>query len=397
LKSGLPTIQVRDLTIQERESDLVVATFGRGFYILDDITPLRFAGRRTLDAPASLFPVRPALAYVPYLQFGYRGKGFQGETLYAAENPPFGAVFTVHLKDDLLSLKKARQKREEELEKEGKTPPYPTHDDFRAEAAEEAPAQFLVVRDEAGEVVRRVAAPTTKGMHRVAWDLRLPPPDPARLTPPTLTNAYSSIPQGPLVAPGRFTVALERRVMGETTTLAGPQPFEVRALAATTLTAPDRAALEAFLRDASALQRSALGASRLVGETLERVALVQRAIDDSSAPDPALGVEARRIARELRALELTLDGDAAVARRQDPVPPALVDRSGYIVYVHWSSTSAPTATSRRQYEVASAELGALVATLRTLVERDLPALEAKLDAVAAPWTPGRIPAWPPVR
>ncbi|MCM2270314.1 MAG: glycosyl hydrolase, partial [Thermoanaerobaculia bacterium] len=292
-------------------------------------------------------------------------------------------------------LKKARQKREEELEKEGKTPPYPTHDDFRAEAAEEEPAQFLVVRDAGGEVVRRVAAPTAKGLHRVAWDLRLPPPDPARLTPPRLVNAYSSIPLGPMVAPGEFTVSLERRVGGETTTLAGPQPFAVRALAATTLTAPDRDALEAFLRDASALQRAALGASSLVGETLERVALVQRAVDDSTASDPALGVEARRLARELRALEVVLDGDAAVARRQDPVPPALVDRSTYIVYVHWSSTSAPTATSRRQYELASAELGDVVSRLRAVVERDLPALEAKLDAVAAPWTPGRVPSWPP--
>jgi photosystem II stability/assembly factor-like uncharacterized protein len=394
LKGGLPTIQVRDLAIQERENDLVAATFGRGFYVLDDLTPLRFAARRSLDAAATLFPVRPALAYVEYLQFGYRGKGFQGETLYAAENPPFGAVFTVHLKDDLLSLKKARQQREEEMEKEGKTPPYPTHADFRAEDAEEEPAQFLVIRDAAGEVVRRVAAPTSKGLHRVAWDLRMPPPNPARLTPPRLVNAYSSIPLGPMVAPGDFTVTLERRVRGETTTLAGPEPFEVRALAATTLTAPDREALEAFLRDAAALQRAALGASRLVGETLERVALVKRALDDSAAADPALGVEARRIERELRALEVVLDGDAAVARRQDPTPPALVDRSSYIVYVHWSSTSAPTTTSRRQYELASGELSGVVAKLRQLVDGDLAALEAKLDGVGAPWTPGRVPTWP---
>jgi hypothetical protein len=386
---------VRDLVVQERESDLVVATFGRGFYVLDDLTPLRFAARRKLDAPATLFPLRPALAYVESMDFGYRGKGFQGETLFAAENPPYGAVFTLHLAEDLLSLKKARQKREEELEKEGKTPPYPTHDDFRAEAAEEAPAHLLVVRDEAGEVVRRVAAPTTKGLHRVAWDLRLPPPDPARLEPPKLVNAYSSLPLGPMVAPGRFTVTLERRVRGETTAVAGPEPFEVRALAATALTAPDRAALETFLRDSSALQRAALGTSRLVASTRERVALVEKAIDDSTAPDAALGAEARRIERELRALEIALDGDAAIARRNDPVPPALVDRAGYIVFAQWSSTSAPSATSRRQYELASAELGELVARLRALVERDLPALEAQLDRVGAPWTPGRVPAWPP--
>ena len=107
LKGGLPTAQMRDLAIQPRENDLVVATFGRGFYVLDDMTPLRFAGKRRLDSDATLFPVRPALAYVPFQQLGYRGKGFQGENLYAAENPPFGAVFTLHLKSELQTLKKA--------------------------------------------------------------------------------------------------------------------------------------------------------------------------------------------------------------------------------------------------------------------------------------------------
>jgi photosystem II stability/assembly factor-like uncharacterized protein len=400
LKGGLPTIQVRDLALQEREHDLVVATFGRGFYVLDDLTPLRGAVRsaaRIESAEASILPVRRALAYVPYQQLGFRGKGFQGEDFYAAANPPFGAVFTIHLKSDLRSRKKSRQEREQELEKAGQTPPYPTLDDFRAEAAEEPPAQFLVVRDDAGEVVRRIEAPTEKGLHRVAWDLRYPPPERARLEPPKLTNAYSSIPQGPLVAPGRFTVTLERRQDGRTTPLAGPEPFEVVALGATELTAPDREALERFLRDASALRRAALGASALVAEALERIALAKRALDDSAAPDSALGDEARRIERRLQRLQVTLDGDAAIARRNEPTPPALTDRANYIADVHWHSTSAPTGTARRQFELASAELAQVVAELGPLVERDLAALEAQLDAVGAPWTPGRVPVWPPPR
>ena len=395
LSGGLPTIQVRDLVVQERESDLVAATFGRGFYILDDLAPLRFAAGRKLDAEATIFPVRPAVAFVPYQQLGYRGKGFQGDAFYAAENPPAGAVFTIHVKEELMPAKKARQKREEELEKEGKTPPYPTLAELRAEAAEEAPAQFLVVRDEAGTIVRRIEAPVEKGIHRVAWDLRYPAPDPARLEPVKIVNAYSSIPQGPMAAPGRFTVSLERRVAGKTTVVAVPEPFEVRALGATGLTAPDRKALERFLRDAAALQRAVLGTSRLVADTKTRIALVQKAIDESAAPTSALADEARRIAERLRALEIRLDGDAAIARRNEPTPPSLADRAGHIVYAHWSSTSAPTGTSRRQYELASGELAAIVTELRPLVETELPALEAQLDSVGAPWTTGRVPAWPP--
>jgi len=104
--------------------------------------------------------------------------------------------------------------------------------------------------------------------------------------------------------------------------------------------------------------------------------------------------EARRIEGELRALEIVLDGDAAIARRQEPTPPSLTDRANYIAGVQWTSTSAPTGSSQRQYQLASAELADVVTKLRQLVEKEIPALEAKIDQVGAPWTPGRVPAWP---
>jgi hypothetical protein len=197
-----------------------------------------------------------------------------------------------------------------------------------------------------------------------------------------------------MAAPGTYTVTLEKRVEGKTTAAAGRQTFEVRAAASTQLTASDRKALDQFLRDATALQRAALGSSRLVETSLDRLALVKKAIDTSRAADTKLADEARALQERLRVLQVTLDGDAALARRNYPTSPALVDRSGYLVNAHWASTSAPTATSRRQYELASADLTKLLADLRPIVEKDLPALEAKLDAVGAPWTPGRVPVWP---
>jgi len=395
LTGGLPTAQVRDLAIQEREGDLVVATFGRGFWILDDLSPLRFAKQRPLDAPATIFPPRPAEGYVPYRDLGYPDKGFQGDALYAAANPPFGATFTVHLEKDLESLAEVRRTKEKQLLEKGEDPPFPSHDALRAEADEEAPLNLLVVRDADGAVVRRVEAPASKGIHRVTWDLRWPAPNPARLEPYTIVNAYSYVPEGPLAAPGRYTASLEQRRLGETTTLAGPVLFEVRPLAATVLTATDRAALETFLQEASALQRVTLGASRYLGDALERVALVAKALASSPAADTTLLDEAARIRAALLELERRVDGDAAVAAHNDPVPPALVDRSSYIVSTHWSSTSAPTATARRQLELAGGELTGVLADLDRLVARDLAALEAKLDAAGAPWTPGRLPVWPP--
>ena len=116
LKGGLPTIAVRDLEIQRRENDLALATFGRGFYILDDYTPLRGITeteprRGSLPLPgqgrAALHRDQPARVCLPL------DKAFQGDNYFIAPNPAFGAVFTYHLKDGL----KTRQERRLEAEK----------------------------------------------------------------------------------------------------------------------------------------------------------------------------------------------------------------------------------------------------------------------------------------
>src|SRR6185436_20720986 len=88
---SLPPVAVRDLVIQRRENDLVLATFGRGFYVLDDYTPLRGLRPETLQKEALLFPVKPAQMYIESKQFGLRNKGFLGASLFTAPNPPFGA------------------------------------------------------------------------------------------------------------------------------------------------------------------------------------------------------------------------------------------------------------------------------------------------------------------
>ena len=88
---------MRDIAIQKRENDLVVATFGRGFYILDDYRALRTVDEPTLAKDAVAFPVRNAWTYIPQTPLGFRGTGFQGETYYTAANPPFGAVFTYYM------------------------------------------------------------------------------------------------------------------------------------------------------------------------------------------------------------------------------------------------------------------------------------------------------------
>jgi photosystem II stability/assembly factor-like uncharacterized protein len=118
--AGLPTVAVYDLDIQKRENDLVAATFGRGFYVLDNYAPLRELSKENMDKKAHLFKVKDALLYVPADPLGLEGTGFQGTNLWSAPNPDFGASFYVHLKEDFKTLKEKRQESEKALDKDKK-------------------------------------------------------------------------------------------------------------------------------------------------------------------------------------------------------------------------------------------------------------------------------------
>ncbi|HVL11434.1 MAG TPA: hypothetical protein VM529_02645, partial [Gemmata sp.] len=98
IKNGLPTIQVKDLCVQRKVNDLVIGTFGRGIYILDDYSALRAMKPEALAKDAALFPPRDAQLFIPSAQFGGAGKAFQGSSFYTADNPPYGATLTYHMK-----------------------------------------------------------------------------------------------------------------------------------------------------------------------------------------------------------------------------------------------------------------------------------------------------------
>ena len=145
LKGGLPSIQVRDITIQRRESDLVMATFGRGFYVLDDYTALRDITAQTLTEEARLFPLRHAYSYIPggIAPAGAAGVGSLSGN-YTTPNPPAGAMFTYHVKQDYAA-------------------------DTRL---------LLTIFNSAGEQVRRCELNKTAGLRRVTWNLNADPAAP---------------------------------------------------------------------------------------------------------------------------------------------------------------------------------------------------------------------------
>ncbi len=389
LAGGVPTISFRDIEVQEREDDLVGASFGRGFFILDDYSPLRDMDEKTLSGEAILFSPRKAQMYIPLRPIDSDGKGCFGEGYYLAPNPPFGAVFTYYLKDSLKTYSEARRDREKELVKAEKPIPFPGWDALRKEEAEDKPLIVLTIRDEAGEVVRRITGPAGKGVHRVAWDLRYPAVDPVE-PEERERDKWDWTPQGPLVVPGTFTVSMAGLADGTLTPLGEPKPFTVESLGLASLGEKDRAALLAFQKKAGRLQRAMMGAGAAAQEAERNLDAMKKALFATPGADPKLGDKVRILRGRLRDATKVLYGDRLLRRRSEPAEPSLMDR----VSVQLSTTCPITETAKRGYEIAAAAYGKLGEDLRTLIEVEMKELGDELEAAGAPWSPGRgVPVW----
>jgi photosystem II stability/assembly factor-like uncharacterized protein len=395
LKGGLPTIAVRDLCIQKRENDLVVGTFGRGIYILDDYSPLRKLSRELLRREASMAPVKDALIYIPTRQYGLRGKSFRGEAFYTADNPPFGAVFTYHLGETIQTRKQKRQAEEKKAGK-GDVKRYPSKDELRTEEEEETPAVVIEVSDESGAVARRLAGPVTKGFHRVAWDLREPAPSLPRPAPTAGDeDLFRAPPSGPLVLPGKYQVRLFIRQDGKVRPVEGAsQTFQVVLYGTTARPPGERRSLLAFQQKVTALQRAVAGTLQATQTLQTRLGEMRRAIDQT----PRLGVKERQRVNDLelrlRVIQRELRGDVILRRRHENTPQSIAEKVQAIISQQRHSLSAPTSTHQQLYEEASAALTSELGKLRVLMDKDVKDLEKTLDAAGAPYTPGRLPAWP---
>ena len=164
--SGLPTISIRDLAIQKRENDLVAATFGRGFYVLDDYSSLRFLSSNSLKSNI-VFTPRKALQYSPIRS----GSSSQGSNTYYAKNPDYGAIFTFYLSDEVSTKKQKRKKIEKELEKSNSDIPFPGWDELDAELNQNLPKVIIEIYDDNNNFVDRFSTAYKKGFNRISWDL----------------------------------------------------------------------------------------------------------------------------------------------------------------------------------------------------------------------------------
>jgi photosystem II stability/assembly factor-like uncharacterized protein len=392
LKGGAPTISFRDIEIQERENDLVGASFGRSFFVLDDYSPLRLVNAQTLQQEALLFPVKKASMYIQRKPLDIEGKAFMGDGFFIAPNPPFGAVFSYYLKDTLKTRKQQRREAEKKLEKQGKSVPFPGWDALHLEEREGKPVILVTVKDKDGQVVRQIEAPVSAGIHRVAWDLRYPSVAPTELEEPKDRDPWDRPPRGPLVVPGTFTVSIAKRIDGNITPLSKPQSFVVESLGLATLPAKDRKELLAYQAKAGELQRAMMGTESVVAEALRRVKFIKKALLSTPKAGPGLWDKALALEKALLEANMTLFGDPVKRKRRffEPRPTPLIRR----VSTQAEATGTITGTIKRNYEIAASGFEKLLENLRKILEIDLKNLQKEMEAAGAPWTPGRgLPVW----
>jgi len=384
LSGGVPTISFRDLAIQRRENDLVAASFGRGFYVLDDYSALRKVSAAQLKKEATLFPTRNAWWYVPRPVLGFSAKGSQGGAYFTAPNPPFGAVFTYHLAEGLTTAKDARKKAEKASAEKKASVRFPGWDKVEAEEHEAKPEIWLTVKDSDGNVVRRVQGKTEKGFHRVAWDLRYPALDPI-----IDTSQSDNQPQGMLAAPGDYTVTLSKQVNGTTTDLSEPAPFKVERLRKGALEGAEPKTVAAFWKELADLQRSAYAAYQALEDALKRTKALQLALTRTPAAPGNLDKQLHGLRSELQKLDSQLNGNPAKNQIGENNDPTIGSRLFMLSLATGRSTYGPTPAHKRQFEITSTEFKELGDKLDSILSEQIPTLEKALQDAGAPWVKGQ--------
>ncbi len=379
LKGGVPPIPFRDLTIQRRENDLVGASFGRSFFILDDYSPLREVSEEVLAQEAKLFKPRRAWWYQPRSIVGS-----QGSSKYAADNPPFGAVFTYHLGEGLTTLTKERQKREKELAKAGEELTFAGWDALKEEIRQPKPQILLTVKDANGRVVRRIDGPTRKGFHRVAWDLQHAP---VSGIDPDRPNAGQG---GFMAVPGEYSVTLSKMEDGQETVLAGPETFTVERLRSKgALDGASDQELIAYRDNLEQLWEDMSAASLVLGDALKRIGAMKTAAARSERDASGLMNRLYSLHNDLLDLQEQMNGSEVKSKIGERSDPTVWSRA-FVAYRGLQTTYGPTAMHEQNLNIAKSELSELRSSLKTITEQTIPQLESDLSEAGAPWIQGSV-------
>jgi competence ComEA-like helix-hairpin-helix protein len=323
LQNNLPHAPVYGITVQPQFNDLVLATYGRGFWILDDITPLRQQGAVT--APR-LFPPRPA--------YRFRGVAPTVAPAYdptAGENPPYGADINYFL-------------------------PAPASGEAR-----------ITILDSSGQVVRTLRGSNDAGINRLWWDLRYAPGADIRLRTSPIYASWMKVPEqgrpaggriALLAPPGTYTIKLE----------AGGQELTAPL---TVIKDPHSEASEGDIRAQFAFLQSVRDQVNQVGSMINQSELLRSQLQDLQG-NSAVGATAAVLDAKLTDFEGNLY-QLRISGGQDGMrwPAQLLEKLAHLASDLADTDYGPTAQELEVQQIYAKQIGDLQSRFRQLMSQDV--------------------------
>lgn len=371
LGGGLPTISFRDLEIQTRENDLVAASFGRSFYVLDDYSLLRNATSEVMASDFHIFPVRRAFWYVQSDALGGE-KGYQGDSLFNAKNPDYGAVIRYYVKDGFKSLKAKRKEKEAKINAAGGDVPIPSFEQLQAEIDEVAPRHYLEIADADGTVVARKELSTSKGIHKIVWNMRY-----EGLIP-------QSVRSGPMVAPGTYT-AQAYVLEGDAATAVG-EPVEIvlESISEPTLPAQDRGKIIKLVREMGLYSNRVQAVTSQLSDSTEEVGEILSTLKVHPKATAELVSTGTKLQQRMEVYARQLYGDDLKDERWAMTEPGISSRMQRAMFGAMSGTYGPTKTALEQYDIGKEQFEEIEADLLKLVGKEMDAFKAKVKKAGVP-------------
>jgi photosystem II stability/assembly factor-like uncharacterized protein len=382
LKGGLPTISFRDIAIHRRENDLVGASFGRGFYVLDDITPIRNFQPAMVNVEATMFTVKPAYWYVQ--KQGVYGRG---HAEYSAENPPFGAVFNYYLADQIKSLKEIRQEKEKKLAEQNSSIPFPGWNALEAENRQDKPQILFTIKDANGNIVNTVAGKNKKGFNRVNWDLSYASRRGERLSSSSGGGGFFGG-GGIMATPGTYSVTMSKMVDGKVTQITDPMNFEVVPLGEGALKGASYTEINSFREEYQNFQQDMTATNTELSKSISTIEAMHRAAMKATKPSDELVSRVHQTKMRLMDIDKEMHGDETkgeIGERSNPTP----GNGNMAGMVALRTTYGPTANHKAAFQRANAQLQEIKVKIKDVSENVLPQLERDLKAAGAPWIEGQ--------
>jgi flagellar hook assembly protein FlgD len=329
---------------------LVVATFGRGFYVLDNYSSLRSLSDEINKKEAHLFDINEALLYFPASNLNY-----QGDVHFRTPNPKPSATFEYYVKNEFESLKKKREKAMKAAEKAGSKFVYPTEKELLAEKEEVKPTLVFTIYDMDGNIMRKLSLPLSKGYNSTSWDLSY------------LSN------RGPKVPPGSYKVAIDKNIDGIFTRLVEPKSFVVKSLP-NALGTPNYKANFDFLKGVNDLNAKVVSARGKIESMNTSLKSMQTILANTPVEASVLVTKISNLQKEIDTVAKSINGGFGAKN-------SVASRLRFALYTTSSAQVDITGGQKEQFEIAKTAYNAQEMNLNDLFNNKLPALEKEFEAV----------------